>query len=58
MLRQDIVAGTDATLGCFKQNSFCEVVSQSNPAFNNSLDYVNIPCVSAEWKGTIIWWLM
>ncbi len=21
MLRQDIVAGTDATLGCFKQNS-------------------------------------
>ncbi len=22
MLRQDIVAGTDATLGCFKQNSF------------------------------------
>ncbi len=22
LLRQDIVAGTDATLGCFKQNSF------------------------------------
>ncbi len=22
MLRQDIVAGTDATLGCFKQNTF------------------------------------
>ncbi len=22
LLRQDIVSGTDATLGCFKQNSF------------------------------------